>query len=86
LLEYLTVYSSIIKEFDSYDLKKFKSFVNELHWKQWRYDTMFNYDDTFYTVNVNEDWNTSNSKLKYNKLIEIMKKSKSKTALYTCKG
>jgi len=85
-LDYLTVYSSIINEFGEFDFKNFKVFINKLKWKEWRFDTMYNYDDTFYTVNVSEIWNTSIAKLKYNKLVELMKKDKDKSALFTCKG
>lgn len=85
-LEYLTVYSSIIKVFNEFDFRDFKDFVNKLKWKQWRYDTMYNYDDTFYTINIKENWNISNSKKKYDKLIVLMKKDERITSSYTCKG
>lgn len=84
--EYLSVYSSIITNFKNVEItsKEFKQHIDKLKWKDWRYKTMYAYDDTFYSVKLNEDWNNSNAKLKYNKLVENMKRNKRN--LYVCKG
>lgn len=84
--EYLSVYSSIITNFKNFEItsKELKQYIDKLKWKDWRRKTMYAYNDTFYSVKLNEDWNNSSAKLKYNKLVENMKRNKGN--LYVCKG
>ena len=81
-IDYLTVYSSIIEEYNNFKFKNIKSFIDNLSWKEWRNEAINDYDDIFYNIKLTEKWN----RIKYDKMIDFMNKGKGKNTLYTCKG